>query len=725
MNIVRVGLDVPLAQSFDYLSPGAEHGDIGSRVLVQFGKRTMIGVVLEVWDDSNVPTTRLKHVVQLLRGTPAFSRDDLRLLRFASEYYHYPLGQVVAGALPQRLRQVGKPLSANVEFVLTNAGLQAQVDQLPTRARAQRKFLLACQAQIIVSSADVRRLSAAERKALKAFVAAGWLERRDRVSGTPAQPYTAMPGLPLTPAQEDAVKPLLRALGQFRAFLLCGVTGSGKTEVYLRAAAAAVARGTQVLVLVPEIALTPQLEATIQERFPGVRISSLHSGLNETERLRSWLAAYTGEARIVLGTRLAIFTPLPDLGLIVVDEEHDASFKQSEGFCYSARDLAVTRASQRGVPVVLGSATPSLETYYNAQIGRYTLLELPTRINGRPPSIASIPLRGVHAADGLSPQLLEAVAKRLARGDQTLIFINRRGFAPVLMCHSCGWLSGCHRCSAQLVLHLPVRELHCHHCGYRAPVPKACPDCGNPALAPVGQGTQRVEAALRQHFPQARILRIDRDTTRRKHSWNEMRDRIRSREVDILVGTQILAKGHDFPHLALVGVLNADAMLYSADFRASERLYALLTQVSGRAGRGDAHGEVLIQTEFPEHPLYSALRAQDLARFAQGLLDDRRRAGFPPFVYQALLRAEAAKVESALAFLEHAREIGRVLGGVDLYEAVPASMVRLAGRERAQLLVQSTSRPALHRFLSTWRDLLEKSKSRAARWTLEVDPLEL
>jgi primosomal protein N' (replication factor Y) (superfamily II helicase) len=441
--------------------------------------------------------------------------------------------------------------------------------------------------------------------------------------------------------------------------------------------------------------------------------------------LRNWLAAHSGDARILLGTRLSVFTPLPALGLIIVDEEHDASFKQTEGFCYSARDVAVVRARQRDVPVILGSATPALETYYNAIKGRYVLLELPLRINARPPRIASIPMRGAAAPDGLSSQLLDAIAQRLARGEQTLIFINRRGFAPVLMCHSCGWLSGCHRCSAQLVLHMPARELHCHHCGHRARVPNACPNCGNPALAPLGQGTQRVETALVQQFPSARILRIDRDSTRRKHAWTTMRDLIRAREVDILVGTQILAKGHDFPHLALVGVLNADAMLYSADFRASERLYALLTQVAGRAGRGEADGEVLIQTEFPEHPLYGALRAQDQARFASALLDERRRAGFPPYVHQALLRAEAPKVESALRFLDHAKEIGRTLGGVDLYDPVPATMVRLAGRERAQLLVQSTSRPGLHTFLSAWRDMLLHEKSRAARWTLEIDPAEL
>ena len=453
---------------------------------------------------------------------------------------------------------------------------------------------------------------------------------------------------------------------------------------------------------------------------------SLHSGLNETERLRNWLAAQSGKARIVLGTRLAIFTPLPRLGLIVVDEEHDASFKQTEGFCYSARDLAVVRASYRDIPVVLGSATPALETYQNALSGRYTLLELPERINGRPPRIGCIALDRRQTEDGLAPRLLEAIAERLARGEQSLIFINRRGYAPVLTCHGCGWLSGCHRCSAQLVLHLPARELHCHHCGHHARVPEACPQCGNPALTPLGQGTQRVESALARHFPQARILRIDRDSTRRKHAWAHMRERIRAQEVDILVGTQILAKGHDFPHLALVGVLNADGMLYSADFRASERLYALLTQVAGRAGRREAQGEVLIQTEFPEHPLYAALRAQDLAHFAHVLLAERQQARFPPFVHQALLRAEAPQLATALEFLENAKQKGRELDTqVELYDPVPATMVRLAGRERAQLLVQSASRSELHAFLRKWRERLAAEKSNPARWALDIDPIEL
>ncbi len=531
-------------------------------------------------------------------------------------------------------------------------------------------------------------------------------------------------GPPLTLAQSEAVSAICSGLDGFSAFLLLGITGSGKTEVYLRVIDVVLRAGRQALLLVPEIALTPQLEAMVRERFPGVPLTSLHSGLNETERLDHWLAVQSGGARIVLGTRLAVFAPLPQLGLIVVDEEHDASYKQMDGLRYSARDLAVVRAQQRGVPVVLGSATPALETYYNTETGRYRLLELPQRINAAPPRIDCVSIRDQKPAEGLTPRLLAAIAERLARGEQSLVFINRRGYAPVLMCHACGWLSNCHRCSAQLVLHLRDRQLRCHHCGHQVPVPVTCPECGNPELAPLGQGTQRVEAALTQHFPNARILRIDRDSTRNRHAWRDMRNQIHAREVDILVGTQILAKGHDFPHLSLVGILNADSLLYSADFRAPERLFALLSQVSGRAGRADVQGEVLIQTEFPQHPLYAALRGQDYAYFARSLLAERRQAGFPPFVYQALLRAEATKLETALAFLEAAAHAGKAISQrITMYDPVPAGMVRLAGRERAQLLVQCDTRAELQIFLAAWQAKLADHPSRRARWSLDVDPL--
>lgn len=729
MKFVRVGLDVPVDQVFDYRADDAVESDIGRCALVPFGKRFAIGVILEIASASAIPVGRLRSVIRILRDSPGFGAEDLRLLRFASDYYHYPLGQVVVAALPARLRRPASTISrTGTRYCLTDAGASATLDALPARAAVKRKVLAAFQAQQALASSDVTAIAPSAPSAVKDFVQRGWIEPREATAQlAPLPPRQAAPAElhPHTPAQARAVEAIRAELDRFQAFLLCGVTGSGKTEVYLSVAESVLERGQQVLLLVPEIALTPQLEATVQARFPEKRVASLHSALNETERLRNWLAAQSGEASIVLGTRLAVFAPLARLGLIVVDEEHDGSFKQTEGFCYSARDLAVVRASFAGVPIVLGSATPALESFHNALSGRYRWLELPERINARPPRIECIAMDERHSEDGLAPRLLEAIADRLRRSEQSLVFINRRGYAPVLMCHSCGWLSGCHRCSAQLVLHLD-RMLRCHHCGHETRVPLACPQCGNPALAPIGQGTQRVEAALARHFPNARILRIDRDSVRRKHAFSEMRTRIRAREVDILVGTQILAKGHDFPHLALVGVLNADGMLYSSDFRASERLYALLTQVAGRAGRRDTEGEVLIQTEFPNHPIYEALRSQDLRRYAEQLLAERREARFPPFVHQALLRAEAPQVETALAFLENAKRMGGdITGAVNLYDPVPAGMVRLAGRERAQLLVQSASRPELHAFLRNWRGRLAAEKTSVARWALDVDPLEL
>jgi primosomal protein N' (replication factor Y) len=730
MTTVRVALDVPLRRTFDYGTGAAGDLKVGERVLVPFGKRHLVGVVVELGASCDIPRDRLKDVSRVLRDAPPLTDEDLQLIRFASDYYHYPLGQAIMSALPQRLKRVAPPSSRDsgreLRYSITEDGLRAGVDALPLRASAKRKLLAALQ-EGSAGIRELRALSATASAAMKDFVARGWVRVSSAVEEEPAHvPARPSNDTVLRSAQTRAVETIARRLGGFYAALLLGVTGSGKTEVYLRLAEQVVSGGGQVLMLVPEIALTPQLEGLVRARFPHAPVVTLHSGLNETERVRNWLAAQAGRARLLLGTRLAVFTPLPRLGLIVVDEEHDTSFKQTDGFCYSARDLAVARARQRGIAVVLGSATPSLETYHNACTGRYELIELPERINARPPRIECITVTAAQAHQGLSPRLLEALGQHLRRGEQSLVFINRRGYAPVLMCHACGWLSGCHRCSAQLVLHMRDRALHCHHCGHRAGVPAACPQCGNPALAPLGQGTQRVEEMLVREFPAARVLRIDRDSTRRKHAWPEMRERIRAREVDILVGTQILAKGHDFPHLGLVCVLNADAMLYSSDFRASERLYALLTQVAGRAGRGESQGQVLIQTEFPNHPVYVALREQDMHGFANQLLSERGTSGFPPYVHQALLRAEAPKLETALEFLEGARRTGQEMAeDVEIFDVVPATMVRLAGRERAQLLVQAASRASLHRFLHVWSGALSEAKSAAARWTLEVDPLEL
>lgn len=726
MKIIRVALDVPIATLFDYRCDEASEADIGSRVLVPFGKKTVVGIIIEITADPSVPLNRLKAALRVLRDVPPLSAADLRLLQFASAYYQYPLGATVMNALPARLRRMGKlPRQAPACYALTAAGTAALPEALPARATVKRRLLDLFRQRRTLDLAAIKALAATAPAALRQLLALGWVEPSDPPPRAAAIPATAVARPALTPQQQDAVHAILQGLDGFHPFLLLGVTGSGKTEVYLRAAEAVLAAGRQVLLLVPEIALTPQLESLVRSRFPDFPLVSLHSGLNEGERLQHWLAAQSGRARIVMGTRLAVFAPLPQAGLIIVDEEHDTSYKQAEGLRYSARDLAIVRAQQCRLPIVLGSATPALETYHNAVTKRYRLLELTQRINAAPPHIECVATRDEKLQDGLSQRLIEAIAARLARGEQSMLFINRRGYAPVLMCHDCGWLSGCHRCSAQLVLHLRERRLRCHHCGHQAAIPVACPECGNQALAPLGQGTQRVEAALTERFPRARVLRIDRDSTRRRNAWQTMRDQIHAREVDILVGTQILAKGHDFPHLNLVGVINADSMLYSSDFRAPERLFALLSQVAGRAGRGEARGEVLIQTEFPRHPLYMALRELSYAAFARSLLAERKQAGFPPFVYQALLRAEAPQLDTALAVLARAAQLGRDLSRqVIIYDPVPAGMMRLAGRERAQLLVQADSRARLQKFLSDWHGKLAAETSSRARWSLDVDPLE-
>jgi primosomal protein N' (replication factor Y) len=727
MTIIRVALDVPVDRLFDYDAPDATEADVGRRVLVPFGRKNSIGVILALADSSEVPPERLKSAQRVLRDLPPLSPDDLRLMRFAADYYRHPLGTVVMDSLPVRLRRAPDPAPPKTRgtYHLTAAGTALDAATLPVRAHVQRRLLQRLQSGPL-GAAEAGALAPNARTLLKRFVTRGWvgLQEDPVVDGLSSAAGTLPPAL--TAEQAAAIAGIEASLDKYQVFLLLGVTGSGKTEVYLHAIAAALAAGKQALLLVPEIALTPQLETLVALRFPGARTVNLHSGLAGLERLEHWRAASEGRARIVLGTRLAVFAPLPALGLIVVDEEQDSSFKQAEGFRYSARDLAVTRARQRGVPIILGSATPSLETYHNAVTGRYSLLTLPERIGAPPPRIRCLDTRSEKLADGLSQRLLSALRDRIAGNEQSLIFINRRGYSPVLMCHACGWISGCRRCAAQLVLHLSERRLRCHHCGHDSPTPAACPDCGNADLAPVGQGTQRVEESLARHFPQARILRIDRDSTSRRRAWETMRQKIQNREVDILVGTQILAKGHDFPHLNLVGILNADSRLYSDDFRAAERLYALLTQVAGRAGRGGVQGEVLIQTEFPQHPLYIALGRQDYRAFAETALAERREAGFPPFVYQALLRAEAPRLATALEFLAQAAREGKAIGaGVTIYDPVPAALPRRAGRERAQLLVQSESRQQLRAFLEAWHGSLSGARATRARWSLDIDPHHL
>ena len=525
----------------------------------------------------------------------------------------------------------------------------------------------------------------------------------------------------LTGAQSAVIQ---RVADGFNAYLLHGVTGSGKTEVYLHLIAETLARGMQALVLVPEIGLTPQLEARFREAFPDARLALMHSALEDVARTSAWLAAARGEAGIVLGTRLAVLAPLPKLGLIVVDEEHDASFKQQEGLRYSARDAAVYRAKLAGCPVILGTATPSLETWHNWTLGRYERLELPERASpgARLPEVKTLDIREDAPEHGFCKKVLAAISERLAKKEQSLVFINRRGYAPVLACEACGWAAGCERCTARMVLHAADRRLRCHHCGAEAGIPRACPTCGNVDLKPMGRGTQRVEETLAARFPDARIVRIDRDSARRRAELSRTLEGIRRGEGDILVGTQLLAKGHDFPALTLVAVLNADTALVTTDYRAPERLFAVLAQVAGRAGRRERPGEVLIQTRYPRHPLFAALERHDFAGFAQAQLAERRAAGFPPFVFEAALRAEAPKLETAIAFLKNVR--AKPPDEVRVFDPVPHVITRLAGFERAQLVMQSGSRPALQEYLSALTEKLFEEAPRHLRWHVDVDPIE-
>jgi primosomal protein N' (replication factor Y) len=723
-QIARVALDVPLQRSFDYCVEDAREDDVGRRICVPFGRGEKIGLILALSSSSDMPAEKLKHASAILRDMPPLPADWLALTDFCSRYYQHPIGEVIAFALPPGLRRRGAlpRLDADAAYALTEAGRTALAD-LPRRSIALR-LLQALAAAGSLPRSELRAISAGALKLLPELQEKGWVE----MTKDAARDLRAAPGPVLHAEQQAALEAVAESFGRFESFLLHGVTGSGKTEVYLRLIERLLARGEQALVLVPEIALTPQLETRVSSRFPGARLVSLHSGLADGARSRGFLQALQGEADIVLGTRLSVFTPLPRLGLIVVDEEHDASFKQQDGMRYSARDTAIWRAKQRGVPIVLGSATPSLESWAAAQAGRYRLLGLSHRaVADALPAVRCVNTSREKLQDGMSEHLLRALALRLERNEQSLVFLNRRGYAPVLACPACGWVSRCPGCAANMVVHLADHRLRCHHCGREEHFPAACPTCGNQDIHPFGRGTQRLEAALAARFPAARIVRVDRDSARSPKQWHALLESIHNGEADILVGTQMLAKGHDFPCLTLVGVLNADAALFAADFRAGERLFAQLMQVGGRSGRAALPGEVLIQTQYPDHPLYRALAAHDYAAFAATQLAERERAGFPPHTHQAMLRAEAAELAQSVAFLKAAAERAESIthDGVHLYDAVPMRLHRRAHLERAQLLVESRSRPALQVFLAEWVAALHDLRApKALRWHIDVDPLE-
>lgn len=727
-QIVNVALDVPLERLFDYLS-GNLSLRIGQRVEVPFGNRKMVGIVMGFSQHSDYALDKLKTISRSFDDEPILDETTFRLMRFCADYYQYPFGQALLAILPARLRQLKPaPMLRIFAYRLSPEALKCaeQQQQIPARQVVQRKLLLALQ-EGEKTEAQLKQLSSVWQKALMALMAQGWVEKFEWQASAPTHfPLNAQT---LNAEQQAAVTGVLAQLSQFQAFLLYGVTGSGKTEVYMQILQQVLQKpDSQALILVPEINLTPQLEARFRQRFPHIPLVTLHSHLSDGERLHHWHQAQTGRARIVIGTRLSVFTPMPKLAIIIVDEEHDASFKQQDSMRYHARDIALVRAQQANVPILLGSATPSLESWQNAETGKFKRMVLPQRAveNASLPSIYTLNTATLPLQNGLSQPLIQALKVRLERGEQSLLFINRRGYAPVLLCSACHWIAPCSRCSSRLVVHLKQGKLRCHHCGHEQSIVRQCPSCGNADLQATGQGTQRLEETLVKLFPQAKIARVDRDTISRKDALSDLLDKVHAQEIDILVGTQILAKGHDFPNLTLVGVLDTDSALFSPDFRASERLFAQLMQVAGRAGRADKAGEVLIQTSFPEHPLFTALVQQDYANYASKLMEERAIASFPPYTFMALIRAEATQYRDVDAFLQLAyAQVRAQAKQVTCYPPMRAQMERLKGMERGQIVLQSQQRGALQKLLSQLIAPLRESKlASRVRWHVDVDPME-
>jgi len=726
-TILRIAVPSPLYHSFDYLPPaGTDPGTLqpGVRVRVPFGRRSVVGVLLEVASSPAVEQQKLKRAQQVLDRSALLNDDVLAMVQWASAYYQHPIGEALAAALPVLLRRGLPPeTTASTAWRLTPEGRSIDPASL---GRAPRQA--AVMTALLASPDGVDRATLeAPASVLQTLAGRGWIESFSRTPAPAGATMATATGHRLNPGQQQAVDSILGQLDSFAPFLLEGVTGSGKTEVYLTLIEQILQRGQQALVLVPEIGLTPQLVARFRKRFP-VPLALLHSGLGDRERLAAWQQARTGTAPIVIGTRSAIFTPLARPGLIVVDEEHDASLKQQDGFRYSARDLAVWRARRLGIPVVLGSATPSLESLLNAREQRYRLLDLPERTGAaRLPAFEILDIRQQPLEHGLAPALIQRIRQHLDADGQVLLFLNRRGFAPVLMCYDCDWVAECRRCDARLTWHQRDGRLHCHHCGSQRPVDTVCPQCGGSDLHPMGQGTERVEQALAELFPEVELLRIDRDTTRRKGELDRLLERARSGQARLLLGTQMLAKGHHFPAVTLVGILDADQGLFSTDFRGSERMAQQIVQVAGRAGRQDRPGVVVIQTRHPEHPLLQLLVRQGYPAFAHAALAEREAAQLPPVTSIALLRAEAADAQLPMEFLEVARDAVAATGtaSVTAWGPVPASMERRAGRFRAQLLLQAARRGDLQRLLSALVLQLEADRrSRRVRWSVDVDPAD-
>tara|TARA_B100000686_G_C16806854_1_gene991867 strand:+ start:21834 stop:24071 length:2238 start_codon:yes stop_codon:yes gene_type:complete len=733
--VVEVALPVPLRRTFDYrLSDDQCRVRPGFRVEVELQKRRMIGVVVKVGLNSNVPSHRLKAVSTVIDQEPTISPKFLRFLIWVSQYYHYPLGEVIQSALPSVIRknQLMQP-RLPARYFLTPFG-QAALAELSKRAKVQQEILsvlkevgneglLACKMNGLFVRAPTATLSLLQKRR--------WICTESRVEDYLLQGFQQRTPS-LNPWQIKAIKQIKSNFFTYAPFLLQGVTGSGKTEIYLRIASSILKSGYQVLVLVPEIALTPQLLDRFQHGIDG-KIAVMHSGLTDRDRHIAWWSAKQGLADVIIGTRSAVFAPLARPGLYIIDEEHDLSYKQQDGFRYHARDLIVKRAHQDGVPVVLGSATPSFESIDNVHRKRYHHLQLQGRAGGAIlPSFQLLDLTRLPTRFGITAPVIHALQERLDRQEQSIVYVNRRGFAPVYMCVACSWQARCTRCEIRLTLHKTTRHLLCHHCGQSRTLPKNCPDCGHTNLHPVGEGTQRIEDALKEELPTARIMRFDSDAINSSIQFETILSQVREGEVDVLVGTQLLGKGHDFPAVTLVCILNADSGLYSIDFRSTERLYQQLTQVAGRAGRAEKPGQVLVQTRYPDDASFIKLSKNDFDGFVKSELSQRRLAECPPFKRFALLRADSAIRDASLKFVSAAAASGRRKlkalneATVQIFDPVPSPMERKAGRYRAQLLVTSVSQGSLHDFLDQWIEDIEKLKERRlSRWSLDVDPMEM
>ncbi|WP_457665089.1 primosomal protein N' [Thiolapillus sp.] len=727
--ILRIALPAPVYGLFDYLPPekaSTQELQPGQRLLVPFGHTDRCGILVEVTDNTRIAPQRLRSVRAVLDDTPLMRQEHLDFLCWVAGYYHHPVGEVLLSALPLRLRKGKQPLLPRPDRVrLLDIDAQTRAH---LQRRAPRQWQVVSWLASLGGSAgmgDLRRQFGAVHGVLRALQNKGLI-----TLDTAASPLTPpqQPDFTLEEEQSRAIAAVSKGLGRYGAFLLDGVTGSGKTEVYLQLAQQVLAQGRNVLLLVPEISLTPQLVSRLEKRLP-VSLAVLHSGRSDREREQAWLMAGRGQARVVLGTRSAVLAPLPDLGLVLVDEEHDSSYKQQEGFRYSARDMALVRARRAGCPVVLGSATPSLESLKNAREGRYTWLKLTRRAGkARKPGMQLLDIRNQRLQGGLSSPLLQALEDTLSRGRQAMVFLNRRGYAPVLTCYSCGWLSECPRCDARQTVHHQQRKLVCHHCGAERPLPAHCPACDSPELHPLGQGTEQLEQVLQQHFPGHPLVRIDRDATSTRGSLDQLLKLAREGQASLLVGTQMLAKGHHFPGVSLVAMVDVDGGLFGADFRAAERMAQLIIQVAGRAGRGEHPGRVLMQTRFPDHPLLQTLVNQDYAAFAREALKERERAELPPYSYQTLIRASASKAETAENFLHQSIPLIKELAGQDIqvWGPVPAPMQKRAGKFRSHLLLQSDDRQQLQQFLRAFIPALSTlPDATRVRWSVDVDPQDL